>query len=283
MKKGIKIRLLLAAIIISYSLCLNGCKENSTEPESEEPVNYDYSYIYKYNSSFNMSKFTIIKENKYSRFMIMPSYMSDYQISKLAANVDTVISRICVYFNTGVEKEYNGFKGKVSYFVEPGIIPRCYGGSSIPIVSITNDASLASMYNHETVHIFSMNTTSTWLIEGLAVHLADTLGVEKLWPNYSENLHLHAKNFINSTSYSKALFYIGLSGYYNVDPTTSVGEAFYTLSGSFVRYLICNIGKTNFMKCYSSSNFQSSLYTATQKTFDDWEKEWINYLTALKY
>jgi len=281
MEKVIKIRLLFVAVILSCFLCWNGCKDNSTESESEEPVSYDYSYIYKYNSSFDMSMFTVTKENKFSRFMMIPSYMSDYQISKLASNVDTVISRICVYFNTNVEKEYNGFKGKVSYFIEPGIIPRCYGGSSIPIVSITNDASLASMYNHETVHIFSMNCTSTWLLEGLAVHLADTLGAEKLWPNYSENLHQHAKNFINSTSYSKAIFYIGLSGYYNVDPATSVGEAFYTLSGSFVRYLIRNIGKTNFMKCYSSGNFQSSLYTATQKTFNDWEKEWINYLAKL--
>jgi hypothetical protein len=126
-----------------------------------------------------------------------------------------------------------------------------------------------------------MNTTSTWLLEGLAVHLADTLGVEKLWPNYSENLHKHAKRFANNTSYKQALNYIGVSGFYNVDPTSNIGEAFYSLSGSFVRYLLQNIGKTNFMKYYSSSNFNSSLYTATQKTFNDWEKEWINYLATL--
>jgi hypothetical protein len=190
-----------------------------------------------------------------------------------------VINRICVYLNTNVEKEYNGFKGKVSYFIEPGIIPRCYGGSSIPIISITKDNSLLSMYTHETVHIFSMKTSSTWLIEGFAVHLADTLGVEKLWPNYSEYLHAHAKRFINN---QEALNYIGVSGFYGVDPTTTTGEAFYSLSGSFVRYLIKIIGNSDFMKCYSSTDFKLSLYNATQKSFDDWEKEWLSYLKTLQ-
>jgi hypothetical protein len=282
MKQGIKIRILVAVITVNCFLFWNGCKDNSTESEGEDVINYDYSYIYKYDSDFNMSKFTVIKENEYSRFLTKPNYLTDYQLSLFATKVDTVIKRICVYFNTDVAKEYNGFKGKVSYFVEPGIIPRCYGGSSIPIVLITNDASLASMYNHETVHIFSMNCTSTWLLEGLAVHLADTLGVENLWPNYSENLDSHAKQFVNGTSYKQALNYIGASGYYRIDPTTNLGETFYTLSGSFVRYLIRNIGKDNFMKCYSSSNFQFSIYSITNKNFSDWQKEWINYLTALK-
>jgi hypothetical protein len=126
-----------------------------------------------------------------------------------------------------------------------------------------------------------MNTSSTWLIEGFAVHLADTLGVEKLWPNYTVNLHVHAKRFLGNIFYKEALNYIGVGGFYQVDPTTYTGEAFYSLSGSFVRYLIQKIGKSNFMKCYSNSDFKSSVFIVTQKTFDDWKKEWLNYLQAL--
>lgn len=267
--------------LVFYSILLwSGCKENPTEPEN---INYDYSYIYHYRSDFDISKFTVIKENRYSRLMMIPNYITDSEVVTLSANVDTVINRICVYLNTNVEKEYNGFKGKVSYFVEPGIIPRCYGGSSIPIVSITKDNSLLSMYSHETVHIFSMKASSTWLLEGFAVHLADTLGVEKLWPNYSEDLHKHAKRFIGTVLTQEALNYIGTNGFYWVDPTTYyIGEAFYSFSGSFVRYLIQNMGKSNFLNCYSITDFKSSLYNVTQKSFDDWEKEWLNYLNALQ-
>jgi hypothetical protein len=283
MKREVNIDGMMVCLILCSIILFAGCKENSTQPESSDAINYDYSYIAHYRSDFDISKFSVINENKHSRLRIIPNYMNDAELKKLGANVDTMINRICTYLNTNIEKEYNGFKGKVSYFIEPGIIPRCYGGSSIPIVSITNDASLASMYEHETVHIFSMNTTSTWLIEGLAVHTADTLSVEKLWPNYSENLHKHAKRFINNIFYKDALNYIGVNGFYGVDPTTYTGEAFYTLSGSFIRYLIQKLGKSNFMKCYSSADFKSALYLASQKSFDDWEKEWLNYLTILEY
>jgi hypothetical protein len=154
MKRKERFRMMVLSIVLSCISFWSGCKDNSTESESGEAINYDYSYIYKYDSDFNISQFTVVKENKYSKILMIHGYMTDNQIMQLAANVDNVINRICVYLNTDIAKEYNGFKGKVSYFVEPGIIPRYYGGSSVPIVSITNDASLATMYNHETVHIF---------------------------------------------------------------------------------------------------------------------------------
>jgi len=130
------------------------------------------------------------------------------------------------------------------------------------------------------VHIFSMKTSSTWLIEGLAVHLADTLCVDQLWPNYSEDLHTHAKRFIGTLFYQEAINYIGVIGFYWIDPTTTVGEAFYSFSGSFVRYLMRTMGKSNFLKCYANADFKASLYNTTQKSFDDWKQEWLNYLQA---
>ncbi|HLP18267.1 MAG TPA: hypothetical protein VK470_18555, partial [Bacteroidota bacterium] len=217
----------------------------------------------------------------YSRLHLVPGYLTESETTQLSAHIDTVINRICVYLNTNVEKEYHGFKGKVSYFVEPGIIPRCYGGSAIPIVSITKDNELLSMYAHETVHIFSMNTSSTWLIEGLAVHLADTLGIEELWPNYSEDLDRHAHRFVDNIFYKDGLALIGVNGFNGVDPTSLIGESYYTLSGSFIRYLMRHMGKTDFLKCYSSGDFKTSLLTTTQKNFDAWENEWLNYLRRL--
>jgi hypothetical protein len=270
-------RSLSMSVIVCSVMALCACK-HSTEADGDQPLQYDYSYVNHYRTDFDASKFTVIKENQYSRLCMMPNALTDTQVKTLSANIDTVISRICAYLNTNVEKEYNGFKGKVTYFVEPGIIPRCYGGSPIPIVSMSTDNSLSSLYAHETVHIFSMKTSSTYLIEGLAVHLADTLRVERLWPNYSESLHDHAKGFLDTPSSQAALTYIGTSGFYSVDPTTSTGEAFYTLSGSFVRYLMQTIGRASFMAVYSSADFKSSLYAATHKSFDEWEAEWLNYL-----
>ena len=265
---------IICVFIVVFFLLVNCSKKNDsgkneTYPPDTISIHYDYSRIYEYRRDFNPSQFTEVVENKYSRLFIISGTITDSEVTRLSANIDTVINRICVYFNTDVKKEYHGFEGKVSYFIEQqGVIPRVYGGSSIPIVSIPNDNSLLSMYANETVHIFSMNTSSLWLIEGLAVHLADTLGVENLWPNYSADLHLHAKKFINN---QESLNYIGIAGFFYVDPTTSTGEAFYSLSGSFVRYLNHHIGKSGFMNCYSSYDFKSSIFHATNKSFDAWK------------
>lgn len=276
MKNSILQIFLSGAILLVLSSC---SKDNSDNDQSilKDTIHYDYSYIYHYRNNFDLSKFSQIVENKYSRILLMPGYLTVDELDKLAPNIDTVINRICIFLNTNIQNEYNGFKGKVSYFIEPDIIPRTYGGSSIPIVSITKDNSLLSMYAHETVHIFSSRTSAEWLIEGLAVHLADTLGIDKLWPNYSENLNNHAKKFINNQD---ALNYIGKSGFFEVDPTTTTGEAFYSLSGSFVRYLIKNMGITNFMKCYSSHSFSSTLKDLSGKSFDSWKNEWLSFLIA---
>jgi len=237
-------------------------------------IYYDYSYIKTYKQDFDFSKFTIVKENKYSKFLIIPKYITDDEITKLSVHIDTVINRLCVYLNTSIAKEYSGFKGKVSYFIEPNIVPRTYGGSLIPIASIVNDG----VYAHETVHLFTMNTSSQWLIEGIAVHLADSLGVEDLWPNFAEDLHAHAKRFISNQT---ALNYIGVPGFFPADPTTSFGEAFYSLSGSFVRYLSQHLGKRDFLNCYSSYDIRSTMFTLTNKSLKDWEDEWLEFLKKL--
>jgi hypothetical protein len=267
---------------ISFLLLL-GCKED--KPASEQyyapPSNvilYDYSRINHYRKDFDISLFSEIVENIHSRFLIVPDYLTEQEIARLSENVDTMITRICLYLDTDIKKEYNGFEGKVSYFIEPGVIPKVYVGAPIPIVSLTKDRSLLSLYAHETVHIFSMNTYDLWLIEGLAVHLADSLGVERLWPNYSEDLHVHAKTYLNN---QQALDLMGVRGMFMIDPTTALGHAFYTLSGSFVRYLIRNTGKQAFLKCYSNNNFPACLYDESEKRIDFWKKEWVAYLEDL--
>lgn len=274
------IHILIVVLLILFSCCKKDIPSISSKNDiPNNPSSYDYSYVNRYRNDFNPNIYFQIIENKYSRLLMKPSSFSDEEIKKISANIDTVINRICVYLDTDIEKEYSGFKGKVSYFVEPEILPRAYGGSPIPIVSITNDVALLSMYAHETVHIFSMKTSSLWLIEGLAVHLADTLGVEDLWPNYSENLHKHAKRFISN---QEALNFIGVKGFFWLDPTTNTGEAFYTLSGSFVRYLTQHLGKADFKNCYSSNDFDLTISNTTNKTFDVWKEEWIMYLVDLK-
>jgi hypothetical protein len=278
-----KISIFIGVFILSFNCCkkdnLSNASKQKTNSSDTTVINYDYSYINHYRNDFDINKYNKIAENKYSIIYAVSNYMTDNEVAKLSSNIDTVIIRICAYLNTSIAKEYSGFKGKVTYFIEPGIIPRSYQGSPIPIVSITKDNSLLSMYAHETVHNFSMNTYSLWLIEGLAVNLADTLGVEELWPNYSKDLHVYAKYFIND---NEAINYIGVSGFFWVNPTTGTGQAFYSLSGSFVKYLIQNMGKSNFMKCYSSPDFYSSIYISTQKSFDVWKNEWLKFLGTLQ-
>jgi hypothetical protein len=81
MKRKAIFPLLTMGLILSSIFLWNECKNNSTEPNNNNSINYDYSYIYHYRSVFDISKFTVIKENRYSRLMMISNYMTDNEVA----------------------------------------------------------------------------------------------------------------------------------------------------------------------------------------------------------
>lgn len=122
---------------------------------------------------------------------------------------------------------------------------------------------------------------SDWVFEGLAVYVNDKWGGEGGFPNYGEDVDPLARYYLDRTD---ILARIGDETYYpsRADLRTSVGEGFYILSGSFVKYLVEKTGIEKFLQIYNAPNMPEGLKTVTHKPLEEWKIEWIGYVASLR-
>jgi hypothetical protein len=117
--------------------------------------------------------------------------------------------------------------------------------------------------------------------EGLAVYLNDKWGGEGGFPNYGADIDRLGLSYLNRTD---ILENVGDETYYpsRSDLRTSVGQGWYILSGSFVKYMINTIGIESFMQIYYAPDMKAGLEKSTKKTLQEWKTEWLSYLLSMK-
>jgi predicted metal-dependent hydrolase len=135
-------------------------------------------------------------------------------------------------------------------------------------------------YVHELTHLLTPKH-SDWVSEGLAVYLNDKWGGEGGYPNYVAEIDQVVHSYLNRPDIIEN---IGDETYYpsRSDLRNSVGEGFYILSGSFVKYVIEKTGIESFMRMYNAPDMQEGMEKLTKKTLQEWKTEWLDHLLGLK-
>jgi len=196
--------------------------------------------------------------------------------------IDVAIGKIESYLNRSLSDYYK--KGeKVHFFYGSTQIAFTPDGSnSRPVIFMPLSSDPYSFHNyvHEMTHVLTPQH-SDWVSEGLAVYLNDKLGGEGGYPNFGENIDQLAISYLNQTD---ILEHVGDETYYpsQADLRTSIGQGFYILSGSFIKYIIEKTGVEIFMQAYDAPNMQEGLETKTKMTLQEWKTEWVGYLLSLK-
>jgi len=190
-------------------------------------------------------------------------------------NIETYLHRsLSDYFNQ--EEKVHFFYGSTQTAFTAG------SRYSKPVVFMPMASDPYSFHNyvHEMTHLLTPEH-GDWVSEGLAVYINDQCGGEAGFPNYGKDVDPLSIPYLDQTSIVE---HIGDEAYYptRADLRTSVGEGFYLLSGSFVKYIIGKSGIEVFMQAYSAPNMQDGLKTATQKTLPEWKSKWMDYLSGLK-
>jgi hypothetical protein len=196
--------------------------------------------------------------------------------------IDEAIPKIETYLNTLLGKHYDGTE-KVYFFYGGTSVAFTPGGSyAKPVVFMPLSSDPYSFHNylHELTHLLTPQH-SDWVSEGLAVYLNDKLGGDGGFPNYGSDIDQLALSYLNETD---ILENVGDETYYpsRSELMTGVGQGWYILSGSFVKYMIEKTGIESFMQIYSAPDMQAGLEEITKKTLREWKTEWLSYLSRMK-
>jgi len=210
---------------------------------------------------------------------IEEGYLSKEEAELLQQKIDDSIREVENFIGIKFDKE--AYKSdKIEYFVhskrKPSHTitinqPRKY---MHPVIFLTYAAEKKAPYVHETVHIIAWDWNTLWIKEGLAVYLNDKLNGYPAFPNYGNDIDRVAKSKLR---FKSALWKIGGNG---VPKFSGKKErrVFYTLSGSFVKYLYTHIGLENLMKIYKAKDTKRAVVEITGKKLGMWKKEWIDNL-----
>jgi hypothetical protein len=196
--------------------------------------------------------------------------------------IDEAIGKIETYLTRSLSDYYQ--KGERVHFFYGDTDAAFTTGRrySRPVIFMPRSSDPYSFHNyvHEMTHLLTPQH-SDWVFEGLAVYLNDRWGGEGGFPNFGKDVDPLARYYLDRAD---ILVHIGDETYYptRADLRTSVGEGFYILSGSFVKYLVEKTGIEKFMQIYNAPNMQEGLKTATQKTLEEWKTEWTGYVANLK-
>jgi hypothetical protein len=196
--------------------------------------------------------------------------------------IDEAIPIIETYLNTLLSNYYDGTE-KVNFFYGGTSVAFTPGGSySKPVVFMPLSSDPYSFHNyvHELTHLLTPQH-SDWVSEGLAVYLNDKLGGDGGFPNYGADIDELALSYLDRTD---ILENVGDETYYpsRSDLMTSVGQGWYILSGSFVKYMIEKNGIESFMQIYHAPYMQAGLGKTATKTLQEWKTEWLSYLSSMK-
>lgn len=234
---------------------------------------------------YDTSKYEISHSTERAQLWVEKNYMSEKEIAQLGELVDEGIKKVEDYLGTSFEKEY-GHKSKITYYIKSGnFVSHVYGGYDQnqylkPIVFLSYSKEKKTPYLHETVHILSPEFSSLWVREGLAVYLNDKLGGYPCFPNLGKDIDLSAMECLAIPK--NPLPYVGENGIPKIFQNNEERNKFYTLSGSFVKYIENKIGIQKFMVIYKAPDTQKAFQEITQKSIEDWKKEWIGYLKTPK-
>lgn len=153
-----------------------------------------------------------------------------------------------------------------SYRISRALVPGYFGNRGfmeMPLRTVRNNTSALL---HEIVHIYAPSN-NRFLAEGLAVYLHTKLAGNPAFPNFGEDLRpLAARGFAGVKSL-EALNGVRMPGRLS---TVMVEETAYTLSGSFVGFLIESYGLVSFRGLYETENYEK----VYGKSLAILEKEW---------
>jgi hypothetical protein len=210
---------------------------------------------------------------------IEKGYLSEHDAHVLQNKIDKAINDVEVFTNISFDENVYR-KRKIEHFVhskqEPShtIIGNQPGKHMHPVIFLTYAAEKVTPYVHEIVHIIAWDWNSLWIKEGLAVYLNDNLNGYPAFPNYGNDIDKIAKLKLWHES---ALWKVGRNG---IPEFLDQQERriFYTLSGSFVKYLYTHIGIEKLMKIYKTKDTRLAVGEMTGQKLAMWKKEWIDYL-----
>lgn len=302
------------AVILSFSIILSGCNsdgvncnqekstaavqsvsntkssESSTsnvssaadetkQTAAEQDEDF-YSGLSLYETSFKLENYPVTNKSKYSILRAAEGCMTQQELESAGKDIDETVEKLEKYLDTTLEKEWSF---NITYFIRPGEFQRVTGSYSKPVAFLTPQNSKIPMYAHETTHLLAgcKSVNSTWMVEGLAVYLNTTFSAYPTWPQYDKDIDKLAKERLEN-GFDKVINFEEETGYTFHDPNQPEGEAYYTLSGSFVKYIENKAGIKKYMAAYKTHNADTGLKNETGKTLSEWKMEWIEYLKQIK-
>jgi hypothetical protein len=193
---------------------------------------------------------------------------------------EEAIRKLEKYLNTSIRDNFNG-EEKVHFFygsTGAAFTPLAHYTKPVIFMPTSSDYYSFHAYMHELTHVLTLRSQDAyyygWAVEGLAVYLNDKLGGGASYPNFGEDIDQMASKYLNNTD---TLEKIGDEKYYQY----TIDDGFYSLSGSFIKYMVEKIGIEPFMKIYHDADMQKAMKEVTKKNIQEWKSEWISYLSSL--
>jgi len=235
-------------------------------------------------------------------------YLTEDEIKDFGIKSDKGIEDVEKYLKKSSNNNisYDGYE-KMHFIItsEAGISGTRSGVSKIQLSWVKEKAS---PYVHEITHIVAGLSKYRWLSEGLPVLVDDLYNPWDNYPNYEFDGEEVAKDYIiwseegiektkilkniyNGVNLerqkeihqdiSKILKDIGSTSHtVAIDDNSAERNIYYCFAGSYMKYLVKKLGIENVMKVYSSNEPEITVKEVSNKSFDTWREEWINYLKS---
>ncbi len=188
--------------------------------------------------------------------------------------IEEGILKVEDYFKTTFEKRFDGEK-KIYFFYGATDIARILVpmyDRPVVLMPLRNDRNSFRAYVHESVHLITGYKRYLWLEEGLAVYLNDYLGGGENFPNSGYDIDQLARRYGEA---KPVIEWIGAGYNPQINVKTSNGRLFYIYSGSFVKYLVENMGRESFLEFFNQNDVLTAIKNATSKDIAQWKREWI--------
>lgn len=193
--------------------------------------------------------------------------------------IEEGISKVEYYFKTTIGERFKGEK-KIHFLygatdVAHVLVP--VYDRPVVLMPLKYDQYSFRSYVHETVHLFSGCKHFRWLEEGLAVYLNDKLGGGGNFPNDGYDIDRLARLYGEE---KPVIEWVGAGYNHQIDVKTYDGKLFYVYSGSFVKYLVENMGIDFFLEALSQDDVLKAIKSETNKDIAQWKKEWVELVLS---
>ena len=208
-------------------------------------------------------------------------YLSTDEASDLHRRIDKGIEAVEKFLGLPFSRKAYG-QEKIEFFVHGRSAPShtitAYSPRKYmhPVVFLSFAKEGRTPYLHETVHIIAWDWNSLWLKEGLAVHLNDRLSGYAAFPNFGESIDAFAGRVLRREfpPAIEALDLVGENGIPKFEDRR-VRRMFYILAGSFVGYLLREMGVKKLMRGYTAKDAEAAILKETGKPAWRWKEAWL--------